>query len=91
MEAQFQTEMNLALSELAKVKDLNFLRKITKLLKERPSAQVIQSFEEKTKTDDDWVKKRLTASALASEEDIKAGRVNNREEVEEYVRARLGL
>ncbi len=81
MEAQFQTEMNLALSELAKVKDLNFLRKITKLLKERPSAQVTQSFEEKT----------LIEGALASNEDVKAGRVHTREEMEQMLNARFGL
>ena len=76
MEAQFQAEMNFAQSELAKVKDLNFLRKITKLLKERPSAHT-QSFEEKT----------LIEGALASNEDIKAGRVYTVEQLKEQLEA----
>ena len=77
MEAQFQAEMNFAQSELTKVKDLNFLRKITKLLKERPSAYT-QSFEEKT----------LIEGALASNKDIKAGRVYTIEEVERMLESK---
>ena len=36
----------------------------------------------------DWVKNRLTEAALASEEDIKAGRIHTIEEAKEYLAKR---
>ena len=77
MENNFQANLHWAQSELLKIKDPEFLKKVTDLLKERPSAS--------NESSDSWVKERLTKAALASEEDIKSGRVYTIEEAKEYL------
>lgn len=78
MEAQFQENLNWLHQEIDKIKDPNFLKKVTNLLKERPSAQSSES----------WEKQRLIEGALASNEDIKAGRVHTIEEVEKMLESK---
>ena len=80
MEAQFQADLNWAKNELLKIKDPNFLERITNLLKERPST-----------FDDDIVTEKLVTRALKSQEDIKEGRVYDFESAEKRVKKHLGL
>lgn len=81
MEAQFQADLNWIQSEVSKIKDPKFLERVKNLLKERPSSN----------SSEDWVKKRMVEAALASEEDIKAGKVYTIEEARKMLEERRKL
>jgi len=79
MEASFQSNMDWAKSELAKIKDPNFLATVMELLKKRPSAQ-----EESSTTDTD-LRAEYTKHALESRKDVQEGRLLNIGQAKEYL------
>jgi len=70
---------------------LQFIEAVLSIEKEEVLSELESVLENDDKELDPVLKEKLVSRALKAEEDIKAGRVNTREEAEAKIRSRFGL
>ena len=70
---------------------LHFIEEVLAISNEKVMEELESVLKKEQQSLDPVLKEKLTSRALKADEDIKAGRVNSREEAEAKIRQRMGI
>ena len=81
----------LTLSMDLQSRKLHFIEEVLAISNEKVMEELESVLKKEQQSLDPVLKEKLTSRALKADEDIKAGRVNSREEAEAKIRQRMGI